>query len=143
MIRKVLFLFAIISLIGGCASASFVRIAPKKYPPKPKDYDIPVFTYHQLPEHSYIVIGKVFATKEIFFTEDGAIAWVVEKLKKKAKEAGADAIVEIKLVKAYNTNIGSFVIKGEADAVILIPLKDKPGEKLPPRKKKKKDTLRL
>ncbi len=90
-----------------------------------------------------MVIGKVFATKEIFFTEEGAIAWVVEKLKKKAKEAGADAIVEIKLVKTYNTNIGSFVVKGEADAVILISLKDKPGEKLPPHKKKKKDTLRL
>jgi len=84
------------------------------------------------------VIGKLFASQEVILSEANAIPGVVEMMKKQSRRLGADAIINLKVMRKLNPITGNFVISGNADAVVItlprgnvekeIPILRKPNE---------------
>ncbi len=132
-IKKTFLLIFTAFFISACSSSSFIKVGNLKYKPKPDNYEMPVLTGKFIKENHYKIIGRVFATKEIFFTEEETVVKVLEMLKKRAKKEGADAIIDAQFSKQFNREIQSFVIKGVADAIVFKMPKKNPGEKLPPK----------
>ena len=85
--------------LGGCArpTTGFMRVGEKKYPAKPKEYEVLVFAEGETPQREYQVIGMVYTIKEhgLAWVERGTI---INRLKQKAKKHGAHAIMDIKIV---------------------------------------------
>jgi hypothetical protein len=118
-IRNRALLLLLLSLLAGCASAHSVKVGLKSYPPKPDSYDTPILSNVDLHAAHLTVIGKLFASQEVILSEANAIPGVVEKMKEKSRKLGADAIINLKVMRKLNPITGNYVISGNADAVVI------------------------
>jgi len=103
----------------------------KNYPPKPDSYDTPILSPGDIHAAHLIIIGKIFASREVFLSEESTIPGVIKMLKEKSRSLGADAMVNVELVRKYDMSIGSYVISGTADAVVIERPKGSVEEDMP------------
>lgn len=103
----------------GCASASSIRIGLKTYPPKSDTYDTPILSPGDVHAAHLTVIGKIFASREVIISTENVISGVIEMMKEKARRLGADAMINVKIVREFDRVTGSYFIKGNADAVVI------------------------
>jgi len=73
----------------GCASVSVIELLPDKYPPKPDDYFVPIYTEEPAKKYKSIAIIKVES-------DTYSLETLVDKLRQRAREIGADAILGLK-----------------------------------------------
>jgi len=98
-IEKVFCLCLLLFSLVSCSSASFVRHDPTTYPPKPDDYFVPIISSYgpQLDPGYYMVIGTVEANKDAITVFDKvSLEGVFEMLKTKARQGGADALIQVR-----------------------------------------------
>ena len=122
----------------GCASASSIRIGLKTYPPKPDTYDTPILSPGDAHAAHLTVVGKIFASREVIISEENAIPGVIEMMKDKVRRLGADAMINVEIMRDVDRITGNSVISGKADAVVIklpkgnvekeIPMVRKPTE---------------
>ena len=88
-------IFIVIMVITGCSTqSSFVRYGDKIYPPKPDKYNIKILKNI---DKTYTEVGIVTAQKEgttVF--ETITVEQLLPTLKAKARQFGADAIINLK-----------------------------------------------
>jgi hypothetical protein len=85
--KHVLVFILFLLLLAGCSSTNFARITMNKYPPRSESVDIPVLSGDS--DLIYERIGVVFTYGDKSLTRE----LINVKLKKQAKEVGADAII--------------------------------------------------
>lgn len=118
-IKKVSCLCSFLFFLFSCSSASFVRHDPTLYPPKPDDYFVPIISIHgpQLDPQYYVVIGTVEANKDAVTVLDKvSLESVFEMLKTKAREGGADALIQVRYQRGVSTGrrVDSVYVTGAA-----------------------------
>lgn len=80
----------------GCATvdATSFSLSEKKFPPKPVDHKIEIFTY-SVPDRPFERIARLnFHSEKTFFVSTGLEA-ALRALKVQAREAGGDALIEL------------------------------------------------
>ena len=105
-IKKMFGLCVLVLFLFGCSSASFVKHDPTNYPSKPNDYFVPIISTYgpQLDPQYYMVIGTVEASKDAVTVFDKvSVESVFEMLKQKAKEGGADALIQVRYQRGVST----------------------------------------
>jgi hypothetical protein len=85
--KQILAFLLFLLLFTGCSSANFARITMSKYPSKSEAVDIPVLSGDS--DLVYERIGAVFVYGDKSLTRE----LINVKLKKQAKEVGADAVI--------------------------------------------------
>lgn len=95
MIKKLLTIMLLLITIG-CVKTGVLMLTDSKYPPKPKNYNVQVFLDKE-PTRPYKKIAIVDAIDEIEAKDSRveALEKFIEKLQKKCREIGADAIIII------------------------------------------------
>jgi hypothetical protein len=112
-------LILILCLIAGCSYTHSVIVGLKHYPPKPDSYDTSILSPDDVHAAHLTVIGKLFASKEVIISEENAIPGVIEMMKEKSKRLGADAMINVIIIRDVDSFTGSSVISGKADAVVM------------------------
>ncbi|MCP3677033.1 MAG: hypothetical protein GY721_05435 [Deltaproteobacteria bacterium] len=112
-------LILIVCLIAGCASAHSVKVGLKHYSPKPDTYDTPILSPGDIHTAHLTIIGKLFASRGVIISEENAIPGVIEMLKEKARQLGADAMINVNIIRDVDRITGNTVISGNADAVVI------------------------
>jgi len=94
---RLLFLGVVAAGLAGCGSSvDFVRMDPTLYEPKPKDFPIEIHDGSVMRPH--VVIGVLTASQDMEASLGTLSTYdtVVMNLKKKAREVGGDALVEVR-----------------------------------------------
>jgi hypothetical protein len=117
--RYVMFCFVLFLLVTftSCGyRVSSIMMSNKSYPPKSSSNDIQVF--HNLPERPNIIIAKIFAApRNPGDISTWSSAKVIELLKERARELGADAVVIKDISMAPTGTVGQGGFSGEALAI--------------------------
>ncbi len=110
----VVLLFAL-SLLMGCASSIVhgegYKISELETQPKPRGARIEIFFAGQRPDHLFMIIGKVIARSDV--PKKG-----MEELKDKARELGADGIINIRYDRKFSINYWRDLYYIDGDAVV-------------------------
>jgi hypothetical protein len=128
-------------LIAGCSYTHSVKVGLKHYPPKPDSYDTPILSPDDVHAAHLTVIGKLFASKEVIISEENAIPGVIEMMKEKSKRLGADAMINVIIIRDVDSFTGSSVISGKADAVAMELPKGNVEKEVPTSRKPKEYQL--
>jgi len=105
-----------------CSSASFVRHDPTSYPPKSDSYFVPIISVHgpQLDPQYYVVIGTVEANKDAVTVFDKvSLESVFEMLKTKARQGGADALIQVRYQRGVSTGRRVDSVYGTGTAIVF------------------------
>jgi hypothetical protein len=78
-----------LATLGGCVSASAVRLGDATYPPRPTDYRIAVFDTLADVDRPYDKVGRVVGEG----SDSAAFAAIVASMQEQARQLGADALV--------------------------------------------------
>jgi len=110
-------LIALLMLFTGCISGGFIDYELGKYPPKPKNHEIPVL--ETLPISDYVIIGTVWAEGTAGITE---LDQMLPKLRKQARKAGGDAIYQLEfsteMVHSHEDDTSKKKVKAMAKVVV-------------------------
>jgi hypothetical protein len=123
MAKNTIIFFLIISFCGCTISHStFIRSSEKIYPEKSEGSDILLFFKGDPPQKEYRVLGIVYAEKHalnsLYIVKPKHI---IEMLRNKARKAGADAIMDVRIAFAPTGTIESKDRKlGEAKAIVFV-----------------------
>jgi hypothetical protein len=114
--RIVMFILAVLlcGVYSGCYRVYHVKMSDQDYPPKPESYNISVF--EKTPGKPYIVIAHIYADPRsgVYCGPDDVIA----RLKKRAKELGADALIVRDITMAPAGTVSQGCCSGEGDAIV-------------------------
>ena len=118
--RRILMPIIVLLISGvilGCGyRVSHLMMSNQNYPPKPASYEMPVV--YNLPDKPHKVIARIFAAPR---NPGDASTWradrVVELLKERAKELGADAVYIKNVTMAPTGTVGMGGFSGEAHAI--------------------------
>jgi hypothetical protein len=95
------FVFTVLTtlmLVAGCVSnsARFSPMAGKVYPPKEESFEVAVFE-SVLPNQSFERIARIDVQMEVSASQEASLSAAIPELKRQARLAGADAIIDIRL----------------------------------------------
>lgn len=91
-------------LLAACSSQSPARFSPwgsKTFPAKEETFEVAVFD-SVLPERAFERIARIQVAMEVPAVAEGSLQDALPELKRQARLAGADAIVDIRLVRSAN-----------------------------------------
>jgi hypothetical protein len=88
-------------LLAGCSSnlARFAPLAGKSFPPKDEIFEVAVFD-SILPSREFERIARIEVAMEVPSTAATSLQDAIPELKRQARLAGADAIVDIRLARS-------------------------------------------
>lgn len=111
--KKLLPIIALLLVSCATTQSDFVAIG-QSYASKPVDHVIQVFEADEKPSRTFEVVAEVFTTKEathfITYSLDDALV----ELKAQAREAGADAIIEIEEERSRYLETSKYLASGKA-----------------------------
>lgn len=85
-------------LLAGCVSnsARFSPMPGKSYPPKDESFEVAVFE-SVIPTQSFERVARIDVRMEMSGSEETSLQDAIPELKRQARLAGADAIIDIRL----------------------------------------------